>query len=64
MCGFANAISCARFTARGQCGQVGVVNTWTVIGVSTAATSERLSADSVEAPPPTSSIAWISETNS
>ena len=32
MCGLANAISCASMTARGQCGQVGVVNTCSVIG--------------------------------
>jgi hypothetical protein len=27
MLGFAKAISCARLTARGQCGQLGVVKT-------------------------------------
>ena len=32
MFGFANAISCARLTARGQCGHVGVVNTRMSIG--------------------------------
>ena len=51
MFGFANAISCATLTARGQCGHVGVVNTRTVTGVSTAAMSARLSADSVDGAP-------------
>jgi hypothetical protein len=39
MFGFAKAISCARLTARGQCGHVGVVKTWIIIGWSTAAAS-------------------------
>ena len=37
MFGLANAISGERLTARGQCGQVGVVNTCIVVGLSMAA---------------------------
>src|SRR6186713_2818217 len=36
MLGFAAAILCARTTALGQCGQVGVEKTWMWVGVSTA----------------------------
>ena len=36
MLGFAAAILCARTTALGQCGQVGVENTWMCVGLSTA----------------------------
>ena len=64
MLGLANAISCATLTARGQCGQVGVVNTCTFVGVVTAATRFKLSSDSIEGRPPTSSTAWMSDMNS
>jgi hypothetical protein len=43
MFGLANAISLARATALGQCGQVGVENTWMVVGVVTASTRTRFS---------------------
>jgi hypothetical protein len=36
MFGFAAAILCARTTALGQCGQVGVENTWMCVGLVTA----------------------------
>src|SRR6185295_173482 len=42
MCSLANAISCERLTARGQCGQVGVENTWIVVGVVTSDQQHRL----------------------
>src|SRR5580765_5948373 len=57
MLGLANAISCATATARGQCGHVGVVKTWTVVGSCTPAISLRLSSESIDGRPPTSSIA-------
>src|SRR5436190_3636943 len=57
MFGFANAISCASATARGQCGHVGVVNTCIVVGDDTAATRFRLSSDNTDGRPPTSSTA-------
>src|SRR5437773_10527811 len=64
MFGFAKAISCARLTARGQCGQVGVVNTCIVTGLSTVAIRWRLLVDRFDPEPPTSSTACTSEMNS
>ena len=64
MFGLANAISFARLTARGQCGQVGVENTRIVTGVPTADTRWRFASVKLEPCPPTSRIACTSETNS
>ncbi|MDQ3439141.1 MAG: hypothetical protein M3478_02185, partial [Planctomycetota bacterium] len=43
MFGLENAILCARTTALGQCGQVGVLNTWMCVGLSTLASSSSVS---------------------
>lgn len=64
MCLLANAISCARLTARGQCGHVGVENTWIVTGLSTAAIRWRFSSVRCEPAPPTRRMACTSEMNS
>ena len=64
MFGLANAISLARATALGQCGQVGVENTWMVVGVVTASTRARFSGVSWDSYPPASISACTSEMNS
>jgi len=64
MCAFSRARRWARLTALGQCGQVGVANTWMSIGWSTAATSARLSSLNPESPEATSAIASTSDTSS
>ena len=64
MCGLTSAMRCARLTALGQCGQVGVTNTWMSIGWSTAAIKAWLSSLSPESPEATSRIDSTSETSS
>ncbi len=64
MWGFSNASLCARTTAPGQCGHVGVTNTSIVIGWSTCATSALLSSLSPESSPPARMIASMSDMNS
>ncbi len=64
MWGFSNASLCARTTAPGQCGQVGVTNTSMVVGWSTAATSFLLSSVSPDSSPPARMIASMSAMNS
>ena len=62
--GFSTAMRWAMATARGQCGQVGVENTWMASGVETWATSARLAGERPESLAPTVSMAASSAANS
>jgi hypothetical protein len=64
MCLLLNAILCARTTALGQCGQVGVENTLMSIGALTEASLVSESGSSSTLPVPASSTASTSGTNS
>ena len=64
MFGFAAAILCARTTALGQCGQVGVENTWMCVGLSTAWIHFSVSGSRSILPVPATMIASTRPTNS
>jgi len=58
------AMRLARLTARGQCGQVGVTNTWSVRDDSMPASMARLASFRPESPADTTLIASSSDMNS
>ena len=64
MFGLLNAILCARTTALGQCGQVGVENTLMSVGSVTEASKVSDAASNSVLPVPASSTASTSGTNS
>jgi len=63
-CPLSTAMRFARLTARGQCGQVGVTNTWSASGDWICPMSARLASVRPESPADTSLMASMSDMNS